>query len=136
MGNLSPDLSSGPSRRPSSRNSRRQSGQNTGAEASVGVDLNELLQVRAGESVLLRVCGPSMVGAGIGDGALLLVERCAEALPGQIVVAQVAGGFTVKRLIRRGAELQLEAAHPAYPRLTLGDGDGLWGVVRHVIQDL
>ena len=75
-----------------------------------------------------------MVGAGISDGALLLVERRSDALPGQIVVAQLADGFTVKRLIRRGAQLQLEAAHPAYPPLPLGDGDGLWGVVRHVIQ--
>ncbi len=102
--------------------------------ATAGVDLNALLQVRSGQSVLLKVCGPSMVGAGISDGALLLVERRSDALPGQIVVAQLADGFTVKRLIRRGAQLQLEAAHPAYPPLPLGDGDGLWGVVRHVIQ--
>lgn len=75
-----------------------------------------------------------MVGAGIRDGDLLLVERQITALPGQIVVAHLGGGFTVKRLVCRGRQRHLEAAHPAYPPLPLADGDQLWGVVRHVIQ--
>ena len=106
----------------------------SGSEA--GVDLNALLLRHPGASVLLRVCGPSMEGAGIRDGALLLVERGCAAVPGQIVVAHLAGGFTVKRLMRDGQQLRLEAAHPAYPPLPLVDGDSLWGVVRHVIQAL
>lgn len=106
------------------------------AASEPGVDLNALLLSHLGESVLLRVCGPSMQGAGIGDGALLLVERGAAALPGQIVVARLQGGFTVKRLQRHRGRWRLEAAHPAYPPLPLADGDGLWGVVRHVIQAL
>ena len=100
------------------------------------MDLNALLLPHAGPSVLLRVCGPSMEGAGIRDGALLLVERGAAAVPGQIVVAQLQSGFTVKWLKRHRGRLRLEAAHPAYPPLPLADGDGLWGVVRHVIHAL
>lgn len=111
-------------------------GSGAGSDPEPAVDLNALLLGDPGASVLLRVCGPSMEGAGIRDGALLLVERGAAAVSGQIVVAHLAGGFTVKRLIRQGAQRRLEAAHPAYPSLPLMDGDQLWGVVRHVIQEL
>lgn len=104
------------------------------AERDPGLDLNALLLPRSGAAVLLRVCGPSMAGAGLHDGDLLLVEREIRPVPGQVVVAHLDGGFTVKRLMRHGAQLRLEAAHPAYPPLPLADGDQLWGVVRHVIH--
>ena len=106
----------------------------THPDNDTGIDLNELLIRNPERHVLLRVGGPSMEGAGIRDGALLVVERGATATPGQIVVAQLNDGFTVKRLARHGDRLRLEAAHPSYPPLSLGEGDRLWGVVRHVIQ--
>ena len=106
----------------------------TDQDDQTGIDLNELLIRNPEMHVLLRVCGPSMEGAGIRDGALLVVERGAPATPGQIVVAHLNDGFTVKRLARHGDRLRLEAAHPSYPPLSLEEGDQVWGVVRHVIQ--
>jgi DNA polymerase V len=103
-----------------------------------GVDLNEQLNLDPGRTLLLRVCGDSMVGAGIRHGDLLVVDRNAVPRPGRIVVALLEGGFTLKRLVRRGAYWWLEAAHPAYPPLPLGgsDDERLWGVALHVIRSL
>jgi repressor LexA len=60
---------------------------------------------------LLRVAGMSMKDAGILDGDLLVVHRTGEARSGQIVVARLSGPggdeVTVKRLKRRGREIQL-----------------------------
>ena len=97
----------------------------------------QLIRCRA-STVLLRVSGESMHGAGIRHGDLLIVDRGLEPRVGQIVVAYIDGGFTLKRLVRHRGRLRLEAAHPAYPplELTTGDNHQLWGVALHVIHAL
>lgn len=102
----------------------------------VAVDLAALLVRDPRTTLLLRVSGPSMQGAGIDHGDLLLVDLALEPRPGQVVVARLGDGFTVKRLVRQGAGLALAAAHPDYPVLPLEpEGDHqLLGVVRHVIH--
>ena len=98
------------------------------------VDLADLLIRHPASTLLLRVCGESMAGAGIRHGDLLVVDRAIRPRRGHIVVARLEGGFTVKRLERRGDQWCLRAAHPAYPELPL-DGDAqLWGVVLHAIR--
>ena len=109
--------------------------ESAGASAR-GLDLAALLLRDPGCALLLRVSGPSMQGAGIRDGDLLLVDRGLEPRPGHVVVARLADGFTVKRLVRTRSGLALAAAHPAYPLLPLArDGDHqLLGVACHVIR--
>ena len=109
-----------------------------------GLDLARLLIGDPDRTVLLRVSGESMRGAGIQPGDLLVVERRRPARPGAIVVARLGGRFTLKRLRRRQGRCWLEAAHPAYPPLDLeaaGRRQGLsgaevelWGVAVHVIH--
>lgn len=117
------------------------------AEPSPGLDLARLLVPTPRRSLLLRVWGDSMVGAGIQHGDLLVVERIRRAPPaGAIVVARLGGCFTLKRLRRHRGRCWLEAAHPAYPPLELeamARGQGLtegevqlWGVAVHVIRSL
>jgi DNA polymerase V len=104
-----------------------------------GVDLNTLLIRQATPTILLRVNGESMQGAGIHHGDLVVVERSDQARAGEIVVARLAEGFTLKRLVCHRQRWWLEAAHPAYPPLPLPEDarDGeLWGVARHVIRQL
>ena len=103
-----------------------------------GIDLNALLIRHPSSTFFLRVSGDSMVEAGIQDGDLLVVDRSLEARPGQIVVAVLDGAFTLKRLVRHGERLRLEAANSAYPPLELhrcGDVQ-IWGVAIHVIHPL
>ncbi|MEB3199015.1 MAG: S24 family peptidase [Synechococcaceae cyanobacterium] len=101
------------------------------------VDLHRLLIPRPERTLLLRVSGESMLGAGIASGDLLVVERTSLPQAGQIVVALLADGFTLKRLARRGDRWWLEAAHPGYPALPLAHrSDRIFGAVRHVIRHL
>jgi len=97
--------------------------------------LAHLLIPDPARTLLLRVAGESMEGACIRHGDLLVVERQRRARPGQVVVALVDGGFTLKRLMWRRNRWWLEAAHPAYPALELGEGR-LWGVATQVIRTL
>tara|TARA_B100001057_G_scaffold136827_1_gene136455 strand:- start:4207 stop:4563 length:357 start_codon:yes stop_codon:yes gene_type:complete len=104
----------------------------------VGIDLNEQLIRHPISTFFLRVSGDSMIGAGIHDGDLLVVDRSLEPRPGRVVVAVLDGAFTLKQLVRSQGRLRLEAAHPNYPPLDLhrcGDVQ-IWGVAIHVIHPL
>ena len=63
---------------------------------------------------LLRVRGLSMINAGIFDGDLLAVHRCAEARNGQIVVARLDEDVTVKRFRQHGPVIELIAENPDF----------------------
>lgn len=86
-------------------------------------------------TVLLRVSGDSMQGLHIHHGDLLVVERQPHPRDGQVVVALLADGVTLKQLVHHQGRWRLQAAHPAYPCLELAEGQ-LWGVATHVIRPL
>lgn len=65
------------------------------------LDLNRLAVRHPSATYFIKVSGDSMIGAGIGDGDLLVVDRSLNAEHGDIVVASVAGEFTVKELQTR-----------------------------------
>ena len=71
-----------------------------------------------GELFALRVRGDSMIGAGIMPGDRLIVRRAIEAPAGRIVVANIDGETTVKRLLLRRRLPVLRPENPAYPDIT------------------
>ena len=80
------------------------------------LDLSAVLETRG--LFALSVNGDSMVEAHIADGDLVLMEPVSDARRlrnGTIVSALVPGsGTTLKHFHRKGAEVHLEAANPAY----------------------
>jgi repressor LexA len=73
---------------------------------------SQLFSPRA--NYLLRVRGASMRDAGILDGDLLAVHKTPEARSGEIVVARLDEEVTVKRLHRRGNQVQLLPENPDF----------------------
>ena len=86
----------------------------------------------------LRVQGDSMVGAGIHDGDLLIVDKSLEPRHGSIVIAEVHGELTVKKLYRKNGEIALLAENPAYQPIPVSEESQLvvWGVVTSVVHAL
>lgn len=102
------------------------------------LDLNELLipPGHAASTFIMQASGESMIGAGIFDGDLLVVDRAQENRVGSVVVAVHNGEMTVKRLrMRQGAPV-LVAEHPGYPDRVISEGDdfAVWGVVVRVLH--
>jgi len=62
----------------------------------------------------LRVRGLSMRDAGILDGDLLAVHKTQDVRSGQVVVARINDEVTVKRLKRRGNQIQLLPENPEF----------------------
>ncbi|MEX0285479.1 MAG: transcriptional repressor LexA [Paracoccaceae bacterium] len=69
----------------------------------------------AGRHFALEVKGDSMIEAGINDGDVVIIRETPTAESGDIVVAQVEGyEATLKKFMRKGGAIALEAANPAY----------------------
>ncbi|KQT08969.1 LexA family protein [Ramlibacter sp. Leaf400] len=100
-------------------------------------DLNDLLITHPTATFFWRVRGTSMLGAGIADGDILVVNRALAPRHGDIVVAEVDNDFTVKYLFRRNGRVKLQAADPTFPDITFeGEGSRLTvvGVVTSTIK--
>ena len=96
------------------------------------LDLNDKLIANPAATFLVQAdCGGSMVDFGIHDGDLLVVDRSINVRPGHTVVVLWEGGFTVKKLYRRGDRIVL-AASTGYPSIVVPEDVELdvWGVVR------
>jgi repressor LexA len=74
-----------------------------------------------GDHYALEVVGDSMIGAGIQDGDLVVIERADAANNGDIVVALIdESEVTLKRLRCRGQTIALEAANPEFETRIFG----------------
>ena len=76
--------------------------------------------------------------AGINDGDLLVVDRSVEPGDGDVVVATVEGGLTVKRLSKRPSGWALAPANPEFPEIPIDPEAGIqvWGVVTWAMTPL
>ncbi|PIY04497.1 MAG: DNA polymerase V, partial [Gallionellales bacterium CG_4_10_14_3_um_filter_54_96] len=79
----------------------------------------------------VRAKGHSMMGAGIFDGDLLVVDRSLTPASGDIVIAVLDAELTVKRLVWRDGLVILKPENPDFQEMVLKDGQELqvWGVV-------
>ncbi|MGK7909757.1 MAG: LexA family protein [Synechococcus sp.] len=102
------------------------------------LDLNEYLVDQPAATYHVQVSGDSMVGAGIMDGDILVVNRSQEAAHNAIVVAIVDGEPTVKRLYWQNSDIELQPENPAYPAIRISAEQDLqiWGVVTGVVRKL
>lgn len=99
------------------------------------LDLNEYCVRAKTATYFVRCEGESMIGAGIFDGDLLVVDKSRPAADGQIVIASVDGEFTVKKLQLKPVPMLL-AMNPLYkPILIEPDSLEIWGVVTYVIHN-
>ena len=108
------------------------------ASADGRLDLNEHLVAHRESTFLIRVRSDSMSCVGIRDGDLLVVDRALEADDGDLVVAEAAGGLTLKRLYRRNGHVRLLPENPCqHPTELADDADlSIWGVATSVVHRL
>ena len=90
----------------------------TGAEVQEEMletlNLNEWLVENESSTYMVDVQGDSMKDAGIFDGDTVLVERTQNFRDGQIVVALMDDGYTIKYLRKKGSSMYLDPANSNY----------------------
>ncbi|MDQ2933260.1 MAG: transcriptional repressor LexA, partial [bacterium] len=86
------------------------------------------------KTYLLEVKGDSMIEAGIQEGDLVVAERKSEPKDGDIVIAEVDGGWTMKYFKKKGTTIFLRPANKnykdIYPEQDLKIAAVVTGVVR------
>ena len=102
------------------------------------IDLNEHLIHNKEATFLFRVKGDSMIGIGIYQGDMLVVDRSLNAKHNDIVIAVLNNEFTVKRLYKRGGAVKLIPENNLYPPIVIKNGEELtiWGVVTYNLHKL
>lgn len=105
--------------------------------AEKGIDLNEQLIRNKPATFFLRVSGNAMMGAGIHDGDIVIVDRSLKAQSGKIVIAVLDGEMLIRRYEKTFNKLRLV---PETDKLAPIDVDptcetfGIWGIVTYVIH--
>lgn len=102
------------------------------------LSLDQLVGIGPTSSIFLfRAWGDSMVGAGIHNDDILVVDKAKQARIGNVVMAVVGSDFVVKRLqIDDQGRPVLVAENSEYAPIVLGDAEALdvWGVCRWVLH--
>ncbi len=83
---------------------------------------------------LLKVKGDSMIDAGIQEGDLVLAERKGEARDGDIVIAEVDGGWTMKYFRKSGNRIYLEPGNKKYSNIYPEHSLNVAAIVKGVIR--
>ena len=83
-----------------------------------------------------KVSGDSMIGAGLDNGDLLIIDRSLNPENGKIAVCLIDGEFTVKRIKKDKDRLYLMPENKKYKRIEIKEENELiiWGVVEYVIK--
>ena len=102
----------------------------------IRISLDKELVKNKAATFYARVSGESMVGAGLDDGDLLVIDRSLDPESGKIAVCFVDGEFTVKRIKKEEDRLYLMPENKKYKRIEIKEENELiiWGVVEYVIK--
>ena len=102
----------------------------------VRISLDKELVKNQESTFYARVSGDSMLGAGIDDGDLLVIDKSLSPENGKIVVCFIDGEFTVKRIKKEKDRLYLMPENKKYNRTEIKEENELiiWGVVKYVIK--
>ena len=102
----------------------------------VRISLDKELVKNQEATFYAKVSGDSMVGAGLDDGDLLVIDRSLNPENGKIAVCFIDGEFTVKRIKKVGDRLYLMPENKKYKRIEIKEENELiiWGVVEYVIK--
>ncbi len=103
-------------------------------ETRISLD-DELISNREA-TFFAKVSGQSMIGAGLDDKDLLVIDRSIEPTNNKIAVCFLDGEFTVKRLRVQGEEVWLQPENPDYPIIKITEDNNfvIWGIVTSVIK--
>ncbi|OSY88652.1 peptidase S24 [Tenacibaculum holothuriorum] len=100
------------------------------------ISLDEELIQNKEATFFARVSGQSMIGAGLDDNDLLVIDRSIAPENNKIAVCFLDGEFTVKRLRVEGNEVWLKPENPDYPIIKITEENNfiIWGIVTNVIK--
>tara|TARA_X000000368_G_scaffold39944_1_gene28969 strand:+ start:78 stop:509 length:432 start_codon:yes stop_codon:yes gene_type:complete len=102
----------------------------------IRISLDKELVKNEDATFYARVSGDSMIGAGLDDGDLIVIDKSLNPENGKIAVCFIDGEFTVKRIKKDKNKLYLIPENKKYKPIELKEENQLiiWGIVEYVIK--
>ena len=104
----------------------------------IRISLDKELVKNQESTFYARVSGDSMIGAGLDDGDLLVIDRSINPENGKIAVCLIDVEFTVKRIKKEKNKLYLMPENKKYKAIELKEENELiiWGIVEYIIKKI
>lgn len=106
--------------------------------AERGIDLNEQLIKNKPATFFMRVNSDAMIGAGIHNGDVVIVDRSLEVKNGKVIIAVLDGEMLIRRLEINNGKKRLSPATKKLSSIEINDSNvfSVWGVVTYVIHSV
>ena len=100
------------------------------------ISLDNVLVKNREATFYAKASGTSMIGAGIDDGDILVIDRSIEPQNNKIAVCFIDGEFTVKRIKVEKDGVYLMPENKDFQPIKVTDGNifMIWGIVTYVIK--
>lgn len=98
------------------------------------VSLDETFDINSPSTFLFTVSGDSMIDLGIYEGDKVIIQKTNTAKNGDIVVAFIDGGYTLKTYRNKDGKVWLEPANPKYPNLYPKEQLIVFGVAQGIVR--
>lgn len=102
------------------------------------ISLDNVLVKNKEATFYAKASGNSMIGAGIDDGDILVIDRSLEPQNKKIAVCLIDGEFTVKRIKIEYENVFLMPENSNYKPIQISEENDLiiWGIVTYVIKKI
>ncbi len=102
------------------------------------ISLDNVLVKNKEATFYAKASGNSMIGAGIDDGDILVIDRSLEPQNKKIAVCFIDGEFTVKRIKIEYENVFLMPENSNYKPIQISEENDLiiWGIVTYVIKKI
>lgn len=100
------------------------------------IDLNRELIKHPASTFYGRVVGNSMIGEGIEEGDILVIDKSLELMDDDLAICFVDGEFTLKRVRLESEAAWLVPSNPDYPLIKVSKENDfiIWGIVTYTIK--
>ena len=100
------------------------------------ISLDENFDLDNPSTFVFNVSGDSMVNAGIFDGDKVIVKKTPYAKNGDIVLAFIDNGFTLKTYRQKDGKIWLQPENPEYPIIEPKEVLTIFGVATGIVRQL
>lgn len=98
------------------------------------VSLDESFDINNPSTFLFTVSGDSMMDLGIFEGDKVIVQKTNTAKNGDIVIAFIDGGYTLKTYRNKNGKVWLEPANSNYPNLYPKEQLVIFGIAQGIVR--
>ncbi len=100
------------------------------------ISLDESFNINNPSTFMFTVSGDSMIDLGIYEGVKVIVQKTNSAKDGDIVIAFIDGGYTLKTYRNKQGKVWLEPANERYPNLYPKEQLVIFGIAQGIVRKL